>query len=93
MRRATACLIAAISVGTLGHPQSGFAQTVTGNRANGLNYQPTPAEVAPREQAAGVRPSSAQEAASNKDLERIDRDLLRSHGLSTSSVPKLSAGQ
>jgi hypothetical protein len=48
-----------------------------GNRANGFSYQPTPSEVIPRERAAGVRPSAAQQAATDRELQRIARDLGR----------------
>jgi len=70
-----------------------IAQPATGNRANGMDYQPTPAQVIPREKAAGVRPTPGEEAASNRDLEQIDRNLLRGHGMSTSSVPKMNSTQ
>lgn len=61
-----------------------------GNRANGRDYQPTPAQVAPREKAAGVLPSPDKQKAVNGDLERMDKDLLRQEGLDTKSVPKLT---
>jgi len=61
-----------------------------GNRANGFSYQPTPSEVIPREKAAGVRPSTTPQQETNRDLEKIDRDLLRDEGLGTSSVPNLT---
>jgi hypothetical protein len=64
-----------------------------GNRANGRDYQPTPAEVGPREKSAGVRPPAAQQRANNQDLQRIDKNLLRDEGLSTKSVPDLAKGQ
>jgi hypothetical protein len=64
-----------------------------GNRAHGFDYQPTPREVVPREKATGILPPADQQEATNRDLERMDRDLLRDEGLSTRSVPKLSAGQ
>lgn len=61
-----------------------------GNRANGFDYQPTPSEVVPREKAAGVRPSRMSQEETNRDLEQIDRNLLREEGASTSSVPNLA---
>jgi hypothetical protein len=64
-----------------------------GNRANGYDYQPTPSELAPREKAAGIVPPAAQQRAENQELDRIDRQLLQSEGLSTKSVPKLRDGQ
>jgi hypothetical protein len=64
-----------------------------GNRANGYDYQPTPNEVGPREKAAGVVPPPAQQQAEDQDLARIDKHLLESEGLSTSSVPKLTKDQ
>jgi hypothetical protein len=71
----------------------GSVPTEIGNRANGLDYQPTPSEVIPREKAAGIEPSVARERAANEDLARIDKDLLLSEGISTESVPKLTNGQ
>jgi hypothetical protein len=70
--------------------QTQQAPVQTGNRANGFDYQPTPAEVAPRENAAGVRAPSAEQKANDLSLERIDRQLLQSHGLSWSSVPNIT---
>lgn len=64
-----------------------------GNRANGRDYQPTPQEVAPREKAAGIQPPAAQERADSRDLDRIDRNLLRSEGLSTKSAPNTANGR
>jgi hypothetical protein len=61
-----------------------------GNRANGFSYQPTPGEVVQKEKAAGVRPSTASQQATDQELEKVDRDLLRKEGLSTSSVPKMT---
>ncbi len=66
---------------------------VAGNEANGKDYQPTPNEVAPREKAAGIVPTTAQQKATNQDLERTDKALLRQQGLSTRSVPKFNATQ
>ena len=61
-----------------------------GNRANGFDYQPTPSEVIPREKAAGVRPPASSQEQTDRDLEQMDRDLLRDEGVSTSSVPNLT---
>jgi hypothetical protein len=61
-----------------------------GNRANGFSYQPTPSEVVPREQAAGVRPSVTTQDATNQELEVLDRDLLRKEGDGSSSIPKFA---
>jgi hypothetical protein len=61
-----------------------------GNRANGFSYQPTPGEVVPREQAAGVRPPRAAQAATDQELEAIDRDLLRDEGTGNARVPKFT---
>ena len=58
-----------------------------GNRAHGFSYQPTPSEVRPREAAAGIRPSSDREEARDRQLQQIDRDLLRDEGLPPRSVP------
>jgi hypothetical protein len=72
---------------------SGSPPREIGNRANGYDYQPTPSELAPREKAAGIVPPAAQQRAENQELDRIDRELLQSEGLSTKSVPKLKDGQ
>lgn len=69
------------------------APAVTGNRANGLNYQPTPSQVVPREKAAGIQPPVAQRKATDQLLEHTDRKLLQDEGQSTKSVPNLTAGQ
>jgi hypothetical protein len=63
-----------------------------GNRANGYDYQPTPSELAPREKAAGIVPSATQNRTENQELDRIDKNLLQSEGMSTKSVPKLGDG-
>jgi hypothetical protein len=70
--------------------QAPSAPVQTGNRANGFDYQPTPSEVLPRENAAGVRAPAGRQGANDRDLERIDRQLLQSHGLSPSSVPNIT---
>lgn len=69
------------------------APAAEGNRANGLDYQPTPSEVVPREKAAGIQPPAAQQKANDQLLERLDKNLLHGEGLSTESVPKLTTGQ
>jgi hypothetical protein len=61
-----------------------------GNHANGFDYQPTPREVIPREKATGVRPSAISQEKTNRELEEMDRDLLRKEGLGTSSVPAMT---
>jgi hypothetical protein len=58
-----------------------------GNEANGFDYQPTPAEVVPLERAAGIAPSPEQQKRIDDELFGTNADLLRSEGLSTSSVP------
>ena len=78
-----------MSIGVAMLPKVGVAQTATGNRANGFNYQPTPAEVDQREKKVGVRQSAAQQLATDRDLEDIDRMLLRNEGMSTKSVPDI----
>ena len=50
-----------------------------GNRANGFSYQPTPSEVGPREQQAGIKPSTSQERATDVDLERMYNSLMRDY--------------
>ncbi len=88
--RQMAFIVAAGMAGLVLSAQSGFAQSETGNRANGRDYQPTPAEVQPRERAAGIQAPAPQQQRNDKDLERIDRELLRDHGMSTSSVPAIA---
>ena len=92
---AAALMIAAMA--TVGLAPVAMAQgsvpAEIGNRANGLNYQPTPGEVGPREKAAGLLPPTSQQRATNQELEQLDRDLLRDEGLSTKSVPDLTTGQ
>jgi hypothetical protein len=58
-----------------------------GNCANHFCYQPTPGEVIPREVLAGMRPSRAQQDATGRTLEAIDRSLLREEGLSEKNLP------
>jgi hypothetical protein len=64
-----------------------------GNRANGRDYQPTPSQVAPAERQASVQPNARTEQSENRDLEKIDRDALRSEGMSTKSVPDMTKPQ
>jgi len=73
--------------------ETGSPPKEIGNRANGYDYQPTPSELAPREKAAGIVPPAAQQRAENQELDRIDKELLQSEGLSTKSVPKLPDGK
>lgn len=58
-----------------------------GNRTNGFSYQPSPGEVRPKEQIAGVRPSRASQALTNQTLKTLDRTLLHDEGLRMSNVP------
>ena len=64
-----------------------------GNRANGFDYQPKPSEVVPRERAADILPPAAQQKATDRTLEQIDKNLLRDEGASTKSVPNMATGQ
>jgi hypothetical protein len=64
-----------------------------GNRANGFSYQPTPREVGPREASLGLLPSRAQQASTDRDLEQLDRSLMREEGLSTASIPNFTSSQ
>ena len=66
---------------------------VIGNRANGFDYQPTPREVQPREMMAGILPHGADQAPVDRDLEELDRSLLRSEGLSIEGVPRFTSGE
>ncbi|HEX3574847.1 MAG TPA: hypothetical protein VHU42_09625 [Rhodopila sp.] len=74
-------------------PTGGSVPAEIGNRANGLDYQPTQSEVVPREKASGIEPPISRERAANADLIRMDKDLLLSEGIGTDSVPKLSNSQ
>jgi hypothetical protein len=85
-------VIAALCLTTTAMAQNSPPSEI-GNRANGFDYQPTPREIVPREKASGLLPPTAQQDATGRDLERMDRDLLRDEGLSTRSVPKLSTDQ
>jgi hypothetical protein len=58
-----------------------------GNRANGFSYRPTPDEARPREAAAGIWPSGVCQAATDRTLAQINRDLLRDQGLTAKAVP------
>jgi hypothetical protein len=58
-----------------------------GNRTNGFSYQPSPGEVRPKEQIAGVRQSRAHQALTDQTLMTLDRTLLQDEGLSVSNVP------
>jgi hypothetical protein len=89
MSRFALSVIMAVLIESVVRPSSGLAQAAIGNRANGFSYQPTPEEVVPREKALGVRPSPAQQSATDEELERIDRDLLRKEGVSPGSVPDI----
>jgi hypothetical protein len=64
-----------------------------GNRVNGNSYQPTPREVAPREKAAGVAPSSGQKRQNGQTLWNQDARLLKREGLGTKSVPGSGSGE
>jgi hypothetical protein len=66
---------------------------VIANHANGFDYQPTPREVRPREILAGDRPPGERQVLTNQDLEDLDRQLLKSEGLSTKSVPKFELSE
>ena len=46
------------------------------NHANGLSYQPTLGGVQAREQGAGIEPSKSQLSTEDKELDRINRQLL-----------------
>jgi hypothetical protein len=84
---ATFCLVGAAGAQTAG---DGSIPRRIGNRANGFSYQPTPREVLSKEKAAGVRPSTPSQQATDQELGDIDRRLLLEEGLSTSSVPRLT---
>jgi hypothetical protein len=83
----TFCLMGAAAAQTAG---DGSIPRRIRNRANGFSYQPTPREVVSREKAAGVRPSTASQQATDHELGGIDHRLLLAEGLSTSSVPRLT---
>ena len=62
-----------------------------GNRANGFSYQPTPGHVIPSERAAGIRPSDAQQHATDATLSQLDRRLLTQEHLNPSQAPDFTA--
>ena len=96
MRSYFVVLVAAFLVAPSAMAQNSNASGVPleeGNRANGLNYQPTPQEVVPREKAAGILPPAAQQKGTDRTLEQMDKHLLREDGLSTKSVPDMSVKQ
>jgi len=96
MRLHFATLVATFFIITAAMAQNSGGSSVPleeGNRANGFDYQPTPSEVVPREKAAGILPPAAQQKATDKTLEQLDKNLLRDEGLSTKSVPKMTTGQ
>lgn len=88
-RMVTALILMASAAPALAQPA---VPAANGNRANGLNYQPTPGQVAPREKAAGVAPSRTQRQQTDQALWNRDARLLKSQGLSTKSVPGHGAG-
>jgi hypothetical protein len=93
MRLHLATLAATLSIITTAMAQTTGGNSpppTSGNRANGLNYQPTPGEVVPRERSAGVQAPPAKQQETNQDLERMDKNLMRSEGLGTQSVPKMT---
>jgi hypothetical protein len=89
---ATFCLMGAAATPSTGAQNTGedSIPRIIGNRANGFSYQPTPREVVSREKAAGVRPSTTSQQATDQELENIDRRSLLEEGLSTSSVPRFT---
>ncbi len=93
MRKMSIVMIAMFSLGgtvMARNPDGNGIPREIGNRANGRSYQPTPAEVEPREKAADIRPSAQQEHADDRELQHLDKKLLRSEGLSTKSVPEIT---
>lgn len=61
----------------------GLAQTTVlaraGNIWGGLNHEPVPSEILPRERAAGVD-SPARQGGQDDEVERLYRDLMQSEG-------------
>lgn len=88
MRHVLVPLAALVLIGTA-HAQTPLNSppAAIGNRANGLSYQPTPSQVAPRERAAGVGPSAQQLQKENNDLSRLDAQSLKAEGLNPKSAP------
>ncbi len=84
-------LVLAMLLATASAATSADAQPQTGNRANGRDYQPSQGEVLPREKAAGVAPDSQQQQESDRALEQVDKNLLKSEGKSTASVPPIAS--
>ncbi len=93
MRTFSIALIAVFGLASTAIAQNADENSIPreiGNRANGKSYQPTPAEVAPREKAAHILPPAQQDRAEDKELRHLDKKLLRSEGLSTESVPTIT---
>jgi len=86
MSRIIRSLAAVALTGAVALPAALAAPPAIGNRANGLDYQPTPSEIATLEKADSVQFS----APSHPQLENIDRNLLREEGASTTSVPDVA---
>jgi hypothetical protein len=80
MRLHVVFALAAISLATasVAQTQDKIPREI-GNRANGFSYQPTPSEVLPREQQAGVRPSAAQQKANDAEIDRLYNSLMRDY--------------
>ena len=71
----------------IAQPRNNSVPLEIGNRANGFDYQPTPAEVGPRERAAGLAVTPERQKQIDDELFSMDAQLLKSEGLSTSSAP------
>jgi hypothetical protein len=58
---------------------SGWAQTPppNGNQSGFRDWQPTRGQVSTEEDAAGIRPSTGQRNAEDKELKEIDQQLMR----------------
>jgi hypothetical protein len=83
---ATVWIVCMASV-AIAQNKDGIVPREIANCANGFCYQPTPSKVIPREVSAGVRPSNAQQEATDQTLEIIDRSLIREEGLSEKNLP------
>ena len=89
MRLHVASMLAAVYLATaaIAQPTDKIPREI-GNRANGFSYQPTPGEVGPREEAAGVQPPEAQRNATDADLEPMYNTLMRDYPQDQTKAPR-----
>lgn len=84
MHRSVGGLAAFVVAALAASPGLGVAQTQVpareGNIWGGLNHEPTPSQVLPQEEAAGVGQRPAQQKKQNDDVETLFRSLMRAEG-------------